>query len=133
MQSVSIVILFVIYLKSVAPSEPPALPIGSIRPTTLGPDDIIRVPSYDLNAAFDIHKCATEAGPESIGVDVSSFTRRKTGTTIVGVLCPRAGAVVLAADTRATDGEIVADKCCEKIHRLAPNVQMLPSQKHPRL
>jgi len=29
---------------------------------------------------------------------------------------------VLAADTRATNGEIVADKRCEKIHRLAPNI-----------
>jgi 20S proteasome alpha/beta subunit len=37
-------------------------------------------------------------------------------------LCPSANAVVLAADTRATNGEAVADKRCEKIHRLAPNI-----------
>ena len=29
---------------------------------------------------------------------------------------------MLAADTRATNGETVADKRCEKIHRLAPNI-----------
>jgi len=43
-----------------------------------------------------------------------------TGTTIVGVICK--GAVVLGADTRATEGPIVADKNCEKIHYIAPNI-----------
>jgi len=44
----------------------------------------------------------------------------KTGTTIVGVVCK--DCVVLGADTRATTGPIVADKNCEKIHYLAPNM-----------
>jgi len=44
----------------------------------------------------------------------------KTGTTIVGMVCK--DAVVLGADTRATTGPIVADKNCEKIHYLAPNM-----------
>jgi len=44
----------------------------------------------------------------------------KTGTTIVGVVCK--DAVVLGADTRATTGPIVADKNCEKIHYMAPNM-----------
>lgn len=44
----------------------------------------------------------------------------KTGTTIVG-LCYKGG-VVLGADTRATGGTEVADKNCEKIHYLAPNI-----------
>ncbi|KAH3732988.1 Peptidase T1A [Pelomyxa schiedti] len=44
----------------------------------------------------------------------------KTGTTIVG-LCTR-DAVVLAADTRATEGPLVADKNCQKIHYIAPNI-----------
>jgi 20S proteasome subunit beta 2 len=44
----------------------------------------------------------------------------KTGTTIVG--CVYEGGVVLGADTRATEGDIVADKNCEKIHYLAPNI-----------
>lgn len=44
----------------------------------------------------------------------------KTGTTIVGVVFE--GGVVLGADTRATEGNIVADKRCKKIHYLAPNI-----------
>ncbi|EGW33722.1 20S proteasome, regulatory subunit beta type PSMB7/PSMB10/PUP1 [Spathaspora passalidarum NRRL Y-27907] len=43
-----------------------------------------------------------------------------TGTTIVG--CKFPGGVVIAADTRATSGPIVADKNCEKLHRLAPKI-----------
>ena len=46
----------------------------------------------------------------------------KTGTTIVGCLANNNQAVILAADTRATCDTIVADKGCEKIHCLAPNV-----------
>ncbi|KAJ3395474.1 proteasome core particle subunit beta 2 [Lobulomyces angularis] len=44
----------------------------------------------------------------------------KTGTTIVG--CVYKDGIVLGADTRATNGPIVADKNCEKIHYLAPNM-----------
>uniref|UniRef100_A0A7S4CR87 Proteasome subunit beta n=1 Tax=Eutreptiella gymnastica TaxID=73025 RepID=A0A7S4CR87_9EUGL len=44
----------------------------------------------------------------------------KTGTTICGVVFK--GGVVLGADTRATEGTIVADKNCEKIHYIAPNI-----------
>jgi 20S proteasome subunit beta 2 len=44
----------------------------------------------------------------------------KTGTTIVGLTYK--GGVVLGADTRATGGTEVADKDCEKIHYLAPNI-----------
>jgi len=45
---------------------------------------------------------------------------RKTGTTIVGIIFK--DGVVLGADTRATEGPIVADKNCEKIHYIAPNI-----------
>ncbi|KAL0225640.1 hypothetical protein P9112_012964 [Eukaryota sp. TZLM1-RC] len=48
-------------------------------------------------------------------------TAVKTGTTIVGVLFDQG--VVLAADTRASAGSIVADKYCQKIHYLAPNMR----------
>ncbi|KAJ3035897.1 Proteasome subunit beta type-7 [Rhizophlyctis rosea] len=44
----------------------------------------------------------------------------KTGTTICG--CLYKDGLVLGADTRATEGPIVADKNCEKIHYLAPNM-----------
>jgi 20S proteasome subunit beta 2 len=47
---------------------------------------------------------------------------RSTGTTIVGCLAERGKYVVLGADTRATDDRMVADKRCEKIHRIATNV-----------
>lgn len=43
-----------------------------------------------------------------------------TGTTICGVIY-RDG-VVLGADTRSTAGTTVADKNCEKIHYIAPNI-----------
>ncbi len=43
-----------------------------------------------------------------------------TGTTIVG--CRFATGVVIAADTRATSGPIVADKNCEKLHLISPNI-----------
>jgi len=45
---------------------------------------------------------------------------KKTGTTIVGVIYE--GGVVLGADTRATEGDTVADKNCEKIHYIADNI-----------
>ena len=45
---------------------------------------------------------------------------KKTGTTIVGVVYD--GGVVLGADTRATEGDTVADKNCEKIHFIADNI-----------
>lgn len=44
----------------------------------------------------------------------------KTGTTICGVVTK--DAVVLGADTRATEGPIVADKFCQKLHRLSDNI-----------
>jgi len=44
----------------------------------------------------------------------------KTGTTIVGVVYK--DGIVLGADTRATEGPIVADKNCEKIHYIAKNI-----------
>ncbi|KAI9296541.1 proteasome subunit beta type-7 [Neoconidiobolus thromboides FSU 785] len=44
----------------------------------------------------------------------------KTGTTIVGLIFK--DGIVLGADTRATNGPIVADKNCEKIHYIAPNI-----------
>lgn len=44
----------------------------------------------------------------------------KTGTTIVG--CVYKDGVVLGADTRATEGSIVCDKNCEKIHRISKQI-----------
>ncbi|KIM64495.1 hypothetical protein SCLCIDRAFT_1213321 [Scleroderma citrinum Foug A] len=44
-----------------------------------------------------------------------------TGTTIVG--CLFKDGIVLGADTRATEGEIVADKNCEKIHYISESIR----------
>lgn len=52
------------------------------------------------------------------GIQPPSF--RKTGTTIVGLVFQ--DGVILGADTRATEGPIVCDKNCEKIHYMAPNI-----------
>ncbi|KAL2298197.1 hypothetical protein Nmel_017160, partial [Mimus melanotis] len=45
---------------------------------------------------------------------------RKTGTTIAGVIFK--DGIVLGADTRATEGMVVADKNCSKIHFISPNI-----------
>uniref|UniRef100_A0A8C7KY39 Proteasome subunit beta n=1 Tax=Oncorhynchus kisutch TaxID=8019 RepID=A0A8C7KY39_ONCKI len=50
----------------------------------------------------------------------SSPKARKTGTTIAGIVFK--DGVILAADTRATDDMVVADKNCMKIHYIAPNI-----------
>lgn len=47
---------------------------------------------------------------------------RSTGTTIVALLANNSTVLILAADTRATDGTIVADKTCKKLHALSQNV-----------
>ncbi|ORZ32315.1 proteasome subunit beta type-7 [Catenaria anguillulae PL171] len=66
--------------------------------------------------SFDLH--VRNQMLESRGAKVPKAT--KTGTTIVGVIYK--DGVVLGADTRATEGPIVADKNCEKIHYIAPNI-----------
>lgn len=45
---------------------------------------------------------------------------RKTGTTICGIIC--GDTVILGADTRATEGPIVADKNCSKLHYISKNI-----------
>lgn len=47
---------------------------------------------------------------------------RSTGTTITALLAQNNTVLILTADTRATDGSTVADKRCEKLHRLAKSV-----------
>ncbi|KAF8340141.1 20S proteasome subunit [Amanita rubescens] len=53
------------------------------------------------------------------GIPVPKAT--STGTTIVG--CLFKDGIVLGADTRATEGDIVADKNCEKIHYITENIR----------
>jgi len=64
---------------------------------------------------FNFDLCKRNANLEKLGVKAP--TVRKTGTTIVGIVYK--DGVVLGADTRATEGPIVADKNCEKIHYIS--------------
>ncbi|KAI5185373.1 20S proteasome subunit beta 2 [Nematocida homosporus] len=60
---------------------------------------------------------------ESLQAEAARYAEKyaeKTGTTIVGV--KGKDYVVLAADTRSTNGPIVANKNCSKIHRIADNI-----------
>jgi 20S proteasome subunit beta 2 len=85
--------------------------------------------------ASEMHH-ADRSGPPAAGFDFDNALRnqmilglrgsdklpqgKKTGTTIVAVVYK--DGVVLGADTRATAGTEVAEKNCEKIHYLAPNL-----------
>ena len=67
---------------------------------------------------FDFGNVQRNLRLEADGVKFPKTT--STGTTIVGVVFD--GGVVLGADTRATSGDTVADKKCQKIHYMAPNI-----------
>lgn len=63
---------------------------------------------------------ANHARNEHLSGNGLSAKVTSTGTTIVG--CLYSGGVVIGADTRATQGPIVADKNCEKLHYIAPQI-----------
>ncbi|CAA3027561.1 proteasome subunit beta type-7-A [Olea europaea subsp. europaea] len=67
---------------------------------------------------FNFDLCKRNEMLAAKGLKQPSFL--KTGTTIVGLIFK--DGVILGADTRATAGPIVADKNCEKIHYMAPNI-----------
>ncbi|TGZ85100.1 N-terminal nucleophile aminohydrolase [Ascodesmis nigricans] len=67
---------------------------------------------------FDFSNHTRNAALHAKGVPLPKAT--STGTTIVG--CIFDGGVVIAADTRATSGPIVADKNCEKLHYISPQI-----------
>jgi len=68
---------------------------------------------------FDFSNTLRNSYLEGKGVGLPKAT--STGTTIVGCLFDQG--IVLGADTRATEGPIVADKNCEKIHYIAPHIR----------
>lgn len=70
-------------------------------------------------SGFDFSNHVRNNFLETKGVKPPKAT--STGTTIVG--CVYKDGVVLGADTRATEGPIVADKNCEKIHYLTENIR----------
>lgn len=67
---------------------------------------------------FNFDLCARNAFLGQQGAKPPGF--KKTGTTIAGIIFQ--DGVVLGADTRSTAGSTVADKNCEKIHFIAPNI-----------
>ncbi|KAI9474651.1 proteasome core particle subunit beta 2 [Coemansia sp. RSA 989] len=75
-------------------------------------------PLLEPNAGFKFDNAKRNQLLSDKGYMVPTAT--KTGTTIVGLIYK--DGVVLGADTRATNGPIVADKNCRKIHYLAPNM-----------
>mgnify|MGYP001567981681 FL=1 len=72
-----------------------------------------------LHAGFDFTLTQRNVELEASGQKAPKTL--KTGTTIVGVVF--SDGVVLGADTRATEGSVVADKRCKKIHDIAPNIK----------
>uniref|UniRef100_A0A8C7L3I6 Proteasome subunit beta n=1 Tax=Oncorhynchus kisutch TaxID=8019 RepID=A0A8C7L3I6_ONCKI len=74
---------------------------------------------YQCQPEFSLCRNAVLEGNLS-ELGYSSPKARKTGTTIAGIVFK--DGVILAADTRATDDMVVADKNCMKIHYIAPNI-----------
>jgi len=81
-------------------------------------DDTAAYIQERLGCGFDFGLAQRNAMLISQGMKLPKFT--KTGTTIAGLVFDKG--VVLGADTRATAGPIVAQKNCEKIHYIAPNI-----------
>lgn len=67
---------------------------------------------------FNFENCKRNAMLAGQGFKPPKVT--KTGTTICAVLWK--DGVILGADTRSTGGDIVANKNCEKLHYMAPNI-----------
>ncbi|XP_023334946.1 proteasome subunit beta type-7 [Eurytemora carolleeae] len=67
---------------------------------------------------FSFENCKRNAYLAGSGFKPPKVT--KTGTTICGIVFK--DGVILGADTRATGGDIVANKNCEKLHYMAANI-----------
>jgi 20S proteasome subunit beta 2 len=74
--------------------------------------DTLQVGGFNFDNTLRNEAILKKAGKEPIATS--------TGTTIVGVAYK--DGVVMASDTRATAGNIVGDKNCQKLHYLAPNI-----------
>lgn len=77
------------------------------------------MPGYEASrGGFDFELSGRNAVLEQSGMKMPGFM--KTGTTIVGLVFK--DGIILGADTRATEGPLVCDKNCEKIHYIADNI-----------
>ncbi|KAI0791374.1 20S proteasome subunit [Abortiporus biennis] len=75
--------------------------------------------SFYSGPGFDFSNTVRNNFLQDRGLPLPKAT--STGTTIVG--CIYKDGVVLGADTRATEGPIVADKNCEKIHYITESIR----------
>jgi len=75
-------------------------------------------PNIQQKGGFTFDQTLRNEGMKALGMQAP--VARKTGTTIVGLIYK--DGIVLGADTRSTEGPIVADKNCEKIHYIASNI-----------
>jgi len=69
-------------------------------------------------SGFSFENCKRNAFLAQSGYQACKVT--KTGTTICAMVFKNG--VILGADTRSTGGDIVANKNCEKLHYMAPNI-----------
>jgi len=75
-------------------------------------------PNLAQKVGFSFENTIRNEGFKTLGIKAPNT--RKTGTTIAGIHFK--DGIILGADTRATEDTIVADKNCEKIHYIAPNI-----------
>uniref|UniRef100_A0A914E8K5 proteasome endopeptidase complex n=1 Tax=Acrobeloides nanus TaxID=290746 RepID=A0A914E8K5_9BILA len=68
--------------------------------------------------AFDFSNCLRNMAMEAGNVKMP--TMRSTGTTIVATTYK--DGLIMGADSRATAGNIIADKHCEKVHKLTESI-----------
>uniref|UniRef100_A0AC35U0Q7 Proteasome subunit beta type-7 n=1 Tax=Rhabditophanes sp. KR3021 TaxID=114890 RepID=A0AC35U0Q7_9BILA len=68
--------------------------------------------------AFDFSHCFRNQAMQKMGAKMPTLT--STGTTIVA--CVYDGGVMMGADSRATAGNITADKNCMKVHKLTDSM-----------
>jgi len=82
------------------------------------PQDYISVLEESRGQGFNFDNVLRNEMLAAKGVKLENAT--KSGTTICGLVCK--DGVVLAADTRATAGPVVADKFCDKVHPITHNI-----------
>lgn len=76
------------------------------------------VDKINQNTGFNFENCLRNTN--LISDQELKKTFKKTGTTIVGLITK--DAVIIAADTRATSGQVVAEKNIQKIHVITDHI-----------
>ncbi|KAG6037470.1 proteasome core particle subunit beta 2 [Claviceps sp. Clav32 group G5] len=109
--------LLPVFVLRFSPTGNRAVQFDCGRPATPTIDDDDDWPALTM-PGFDFSNYNRNVALHAQGIPLPKAT--STGTTIVGCLFD--GGVVIAADTRATSGPIVADKNCEKLHYISPQI-----------